>query len=406
MVVGLSAVRVDVLGLAFASMKRCNELKRRGFKMRHAALVARILISVCAVLGSLPEAVGGPTEEKLARDATKGQRRRELEIAVDRASRSGYLSRSDQEIVRIVPAQQVMSRYLDSNAGENPYVKDDEGLTVRRAMEKRLDQFEAAMEDARKYRKKLPLAPPEGLEARIAAEPTIDNRFNFDAFKKATLRAMHEYNQFNFYKNSTLRYFRNSFGRDLGLAPGYSQLRMSGASRTMDAFFKKAETKVFIESDKFLPPEALFNKISDIERHLKRNDFGGGSLKMQTVLREQLEVLKSTEEHGVKVIAGEMRAPTPEEMAKPRDMKLKKYDLMKVKQEVGLQFQSALSKAKELRAKTGGSGPLVIFATATSLVASTAAQAGEAEAIEAEGSPAEFNRSSWARPSKAHGTRP
>lgn len=361
--------------------------------MRHRVFVTKVLIGVLTVLGALPAAAGEPTMEKRYRDEDKFKKRFELERAADQASRANRLAR-EKEIINIVPKEPQMSQYLNSEAGTHPDMVEDKGLTVRQAMERRLVRFEAALEEARKFRKDLPMNPPEGATERVALEGRIDSKINHEAFKKATLRAIAEYDAFDHYKTRAQGNFRRSLG-DLYLVPGEKRVMMGMGmnARTMDAFFNKYQTgfiKLYEETD----PEKLFRQISDIEHRLKQNDHGGTS-KMSTVLHQQLNTLQSAEKNGVRVYSGNMHVPvSAEALAEQRGA-------LKAKQQVALKFQSALSQAKELRTKTGGVGPITVFVTAATVFSSTAASAGEAEALSEPGESSvrsDFAGKVWARP--------
>ena len=364
--------------------------KHEGFKMRHTVVITKVLVGVFTLLGTLPVAADEPTMEKRYRDEAKFKKRFELERAADRASRDSQILRQ-QEIVHIVPKEPLMSQYLNSEPGRSEpgdnkkwmaqLAEEDKGLTVRQAMERRLARFEAALEEARKYRKNLPMNAPEGAKERVALEGRIDSKINYEAFKKATSRAVAEYEAFDHYKSRAQSAFQQALG-DIYRVPGENRVFMNERSQSMAAFFKSYSTGYV---DPLPDVEKSFQQISEIEHRLKRNAHGGTS-RMSTVLSQQLATMESAEKSGVRVHVGNMHVPARTDM---------QYD-----QKIALKFQSALRSAKELRAKTGGTGPVAVFVTAATVFSSTAALAGEAEPASPEVSgevAAEFSRD-WARP--------
>lgn len=358
--------------------------KHEGFKMRHTVLVTKVLIGMLTVLGTLPAAAGGLTMEKRYRDEEKFKKRFELERAADKASQANRLAR-ENEIVHIVPKEPLMSQYLNSEAGTHPDMAEDKGLTVRQAMERRLARFEAALEEARKYRKGLPMNPPEGVTERVAIDGRVDSKINYEAFRKATLRAAAEYEAFDHYKTKAQATFRTALG-DLYEVPGERRVFMGSGSQSMSGFFDSYRAG-FVDPLDLPNTEKVFSRISEIEHHLKRNGHGGTS-RMSTVLGQQLSTLQSAEKNGVRVYAGNMHVPASSDT--PRSI-----------QSIGLRFQSALKGAKELRTKSGGTGPVTVFVTAATVFSSTAALAGEAEALPESGDSSErsnFAGKAWARP--------
>ena len=358
--------------------------------MRHTVVITKVLVGVFTLLGTLPVAADEPTMEKRYRDEAKFKKRFELERAADRASRDSQILRQ-QEIVHIVPKEPLMSQYLNSEPGRSEpgdnkkwmaqLAEEDKGLTVRQAMERRLARFEAALEEARKYRKNLPMNAPEGAKERVALEGRIDSKINYEAFKKATSRAVAEYEAFDHYKSRAQSAFQQALG-DIYRVPGENRVFMNERSQSMAAFFKSYSTGYV---DPLPDVEKSFQQISEIEHRLKRNAHGGTS-RMSTVLSQQLATMESAEKSGVRVHVGNMHVPARTDM---------QYD-----QKIALKFQSALRSAKELRAKTGGTGPVAVFVTAATVFSSTAALAGEAEPASPEVSgevAAEFSRD-WARP--------
>lgn len=358
--------------------------------MRHTVVITKVLVGVFTLLGTLPVAADEPTMEKRYRDEAKFKKRFELERAADRASRDSQILRQ-QEIVHIVPKEPLMSQYLNSEPGRSEpgdnkkwmaqLAEEDKGLTVRQAMERRLARFEAALEEARKYRKNLPMNA-EGAKERVALEGRIDSKINYEAFKNATSRAVAEYEAFDHYKSRVQSEFQAALG-DIYRVPGETRVLMNDRFQSMAAFFKSYSTGYI---DPLPDAEKTFQKVSEIEHRLKRNAHGGTS-RMSTVLSQQLATMESAEKNGVRVFVGNMHVAA-------------RTDSLQYDQKIALKFQSALRSAKELRAKTGGTGPVAVFVTAATVFSSTAALAGEAEPASPEVSgevAAEFSRD-WARP--------
>lgn len=361
-----------------------NQHRKDILVLSFTTLIALVSLSSAQVANAETEARPSAAAKQ------KFQERMNLKAAAQAAQSSAQLD-LNKVVINFVPETSYATQFLSKKV--DVFVADDRGkvsMTAEAAMHEYLKQFDRAMSNAKKFE-----------VSRDGAFADVSHKVNAKAFDEAVGRARLAMSRYRLLQTELGSNLLKSFGPLRDLVPkeemklaeqgkGLSVGNMADLVRRMDIHFSSIPT---VELERG-GATVQYRELLDIQKRLKSVSSQDPTVRPDTFLNDNLNVIRQVEAKGVEVA----RKATIVDVANFNRMSpdhKKNLEKVQMRQPVGLQVQRALDKVPRAQL---ASGRVTLLAGAIGFTFSNFAKAGEAEpadtmAVEA---PTEFKRD-WAR---------